>query len=150
MQKVRQTVSFRVLLQLECIVHIYAISISMAKHRCKILHWVAKSNLSNTILKQVNRYIFSPGIHHQGKRLHVYHGLALDRKENGEISAFVLNSKCITNLIQCNQQHFVFVICALKLDFDFKVFHMTGINAKHILCFGLETCHSICILVAVR
>jgi len=27
---------------------------------------------------------------------------------------------------------------------------MTSINAKHILCVGLETCHSICIQVAVR
>ena len=91
MQNVRRTVLFRVLLQFECIVHMYAIFISMAKHRCKILHWAARSNLSNMILKQVNRYIFSPGVHHQDKRLHIYYGLALDMIENGGISVFVLH-----------------------------------------------------------
>ena len=53
--------------------------------------WVAISNLSNTIIKQVNRYIFSPGIHHQGKLLHIYYGLAFDINENEEISVFVLH-----------------------------------------------------------
>jgi len=43
------------------------------------------------IIKQVNRYIFSPGIHHQGKRLHIYYGLAFDIIENEEISVFVLH-----------------------------------------------------------
>ena len=66
----------------------------MAKHRCKILHCVARSNLSKTILRQINPYIYSPGINHQGKSLHVHYGLALDMNENREISVFV----CIFNM----------------------------------------------------
>jgi len=51
--------------------------------------------LLNTILKQVNRYIFSPGIQYQGKSLHAYYGLVFDMNENREISVFVF---CIFNV----------------------------------------------------
>jgi len=50
--------------------------------------------LSNTVLKQVNRYIVSPGVHHQGQSLHVYYGLAFNMIENQEIFVFAF---CIFN-----------------------------------------------------
>jgi len=61
----------------------------------QILHCVAKANLSNTVLKQVNRYIFSPGVHHQGQSLHEYFGLAFNMIENQGIFVFVF---CIFNM----------------------------------------------------
>jgi len=36
----------------------------------------------NKVLKQVNRYIFSPGVHYQGQSLHVYFGRAFNMIEN--------------------------------------------------------------------
>jgi len=51
--------------------------------------------LSNTIIKQVNHYIFSPGVHHQGQSLHVYYGLTFNMIEKQGIFVFVF---CIYNM----------------------------------------------------
>jgi len=92
-----------------------------------------KTILSNTSLKQINRYIFNPGIYDQSQSLHVHCGLAFDMNENGKISVGYLYSAysiCITNLLHYNQQHFIFGICALKPALRFQSVKYDGLKRK--------------------
>jgi len=140
LQKLRWTVSYRVLIKFECIVHIYPTFISIPKQRCKILHWVARASKS---------LYFQPKYTAPRQKLPcILWSCVRYEWKSGNFCICILRIQYALQIYLSATSNIFYSESALcNLHFDFKTFDMAGINANHVLCFSLERYHSVGVLV---